>query len=121
MATTSWQPIAGDALLVYIMKYFKKVSRMTKTAVDLAADIQPISDFRANSAEMLRHVRETGRPIVLTQHGRGAAVLVDVQAYQSMVDELTVLQDIVASRADHEAGRTIGHDELMDRLAQRYS
>jgi prevent-host-death family protein len=52
----------------------------------LNTDIQPITAFRANTAALIARVRETKRPVVLTQHGRGAAVLLDVDAYQEMLD-----------------------------------
>ncbi len=67
---------------------------MARVALDLEADIQPVSDFRANAAEFLEQVRTTGRPLVLTQKGRGAAVLVDIGSYQALLDELELLRDI---------------------------
>jgi len=93
---------------------------MAKVALDLEADIQPVSDFRAQAASMLQQVRETGRPIVLTQRGRGAAVLLDLRSYQAMVDEIELLRDIHRGLADESAGRVVAHDEVAQRLADRY-
>ncbi len=38
-------------------------------------DIRPLAEFRAHLASVLRQVRRTKRPVILTQHGRSAAVL----------------------------------------------
>ena len=93
---------------------------MTRPAIDLERDIQPVSDFRTRASAVLREVQRSGRPVVLTQHGRSAAVLVDVKSYQDMVDELEILKDIVQSRADFDAGRTFTHEEVRERLLARY-
>jgi len=53
--------------------------------IDLVSDIRPLSEFRANTAALITQVRKTGRPLVLTQHGKSAAVLLDVRLYQSML------------------------------------
>ena len=44
-------------------------------------DIQPVSEFRANAAKFIEQVRETKKPLVISQHGRGAAVLVDYDVF----------------------------------------
>jgi len=85
-------------------------------AIDLEADIQPVSDFRANSAAMLKHVQETGRPIVLTQRGRSAAVVVDIKTYQALIDELDELKDLARGLADAESGKLVTHDDAINRL-----
>ena len=59
---------------------------MPKLANNLESDNQPVTDFRANAASMLKQVRETGRPLVLTQTGRGTAVLLDIREYQRLIN-----------------------------------
>jgi antitoxin YefM len=92
---------------------------MGRPKIDLEADIQPVSDFRANTSGMIEQVRETGRPLVLTQRGRGAVVLLDIHAYQSMVDELDELRDVCAGLADVEKGRVVSNEEAKKDLRQR--
>ena len=92
---------------------------MAKLALNLETDIQPVSEFRANASALLDHVRETGRPLVLTRRGRGAAVLLDISAYQELLDELDELQDVHRGLADVEAGRVLHHDDVEQRLLER--
>ncbi len=92
---------------------------MARVALNLETDIQPISDFRANAAAMLEQVQNSGRPLVLTKRGRGAAVLIDIASYQGLLDELDELRDVHRGLADIEAGRVSGHDEVESRILER--
>ncbi len=84
---------------------------MPRPAIDLEADIKPVTDFRADAAAMLQQVRESGRPVVLTQRGRSAAVVLDISSYQALVDELDELRDITRGLADADAGRVVDHED----------
>ena len=55
-------------------------------------DIVPVTDFRNNAADVLSRLGQNGRPIVLTQRGRAAAVLLDVNAYQQLTERLDALE-----------------------------
>ena len=82
--------------------------------------LQPVSDFRANTAAILQQVRDSGRPVVLTQRGRGAAVLVVVAVFQSLVDELEELREVHSGLGDVAAGRVTGNEEARQRLLKRF-
>jgi prevent-host-death family protein len=84
-------------------------------------DIQPVTEFRANAAQIIQQVRETGAPIILTQHGRGAAVLLDVEAYEAMVDELELLRDVRTAEAQVAAGKGRSHAAVAKVLRERLS
>jgi len=90
-----------------------------KTSSVHKTDIQPLSDFRSNAAAALKHLRDSGRPLVLTQRGRGAAVLLDIEVYQSLVEELETLRDIATSRAQIAEGRSVSDQEARRRLRAR--
>jgi len=77
----------------------------------LDEDIRPLSEFRAGVAGFVRRVSETRRPLLLTQHGRGVAVLVDVREFEAMRERLALLEDITAAEADVAAGRLTDHAE----------
>ena len=60
----------------------------------LSRDIQTISELKQNASKLVKQVRETGRPIVLTINGKPAVVLQDVGSYERMAEaadyELTI-------------------------------
>jgi len=45
-------------------------------SMQLAEDVLPIAEFKARASEFVRRVRDRGRPILITQGGKPAAVLV---------------------------------------------
>ncbi len=62
--------------------------------IHLDQDIQPLSTFRANSARIIQQIQQTRRPVVLTQRGHSAAVLLDVKEYERLIEELELLRDM---------------------------
>ena len=82
-------------------------------------DIQPVTEFRANAAQFIEQVHETGQPVVLTQHGRSAAVLLDVESYEAMVDELALFRDVRLAEEQVAAGKTRSHAAVAKTLRAR--
>ncbi len=82
-------------------------------------DIQPVTEFRANAAQFIDQVRETGEPMILTQHGRSAAVLLDVESYESMMDELSLLRDVRVAERQVSAGKSRSHAAVAKKLRER--
>lgn len=54
-------------------------------------DIRPMSKFRTGIASFLKQVHDTKRPLVITQHGKGVAVLLDVAEYEAMQEKIELL------------------------------
>jgi len=74
-------------------------------------DIQPLSDFRAGAASFIRQINETRRPIVITQRGKGVAVVIDVSEYEAMQEKIELLEDIQTSISQLEAGNGVSHSD----------
>jgi len=72
-------------------------------------DIRPLADFRANLAAVVRQVQRTKRPVILTQHGRSAAVLIDAGEYEALLDRAQLLEDVRIAEAEIAAGRGLAH------------
>ena len=56
--------------------------------MDITKDIQPMTTFRNHSAEIMRHLKATKRPVILTVNGKAAAVVQDAEAYQHLLDRV---------------------------------
>lgn len=82
-------------------------------------DVQPLSAFRANAAGFLDQVRETKRPLVLTQHGKSAAVVLDVDEYEALVEQVELIRDIRDARAEMARGEGIPHEDVVAELRAR--
>ena len=82
-------------------------------------DIRPLSDFRANAAAVVKQVQETQRPVILTQHGRGAAVLLDLARYEELLEEIELLRDVRQAEADVAAGKGVAHGKARAAVLKR--
>jgi prevent-host-death family protein len=82
-------------------------------------DIQPVTEFRANAAQFIEQVRETREPVILTLHGRSAAILLDVDAYEALLDELALLRDVRMSETQVAAGKGLSHAAVAKKLRSR--
>ena len=85
----------------------------------LSRDIRPLSEFRANTAKLIRQVQETRRPLVLTQHGRGAAVLLDIGEYERLVEEAELAQDIRVAEAQLDRGEKVPHGQAREQVLSK--
>ncbi|MGE0440016.1 MAG: type II toxin-antitoxin system Phd/YefM family antitoxin [Gemmatimonadales bacterium] len=72
-------------------------------------DIRPLADFRANLAAVVRQVQRTKRPVILTQHGRSAAVLVDATEYEALLDRAELFDDVRVAEDEIAGGKGIAH------------
>lgn len=82
-------------------------------------DIRPLSEFRAGVASFVKQVTETGRPLVLTQRGRGVAVVLGVHEFEAMRERLALLEDIARAEAQLARGEGVPHGQAKARILQR--
>ena len=88
--------------------------------INLENDIKPLSEFRANAANFVKQVKDTKRPLILTQHGKSSAVLVDVSAYQALIEKLELLQDVQLAEQQLSEGKFLSSEEVKKRITNRY-
>ena len=88
--------------------------------VVLDEDVKPISEFRANAASLVRQVQRTRRPLVITQQGRSAAVLLDVSEYEKLLAKLELLQDIHTAETQINEGQAVSHAAARKKALDRF-
>ena len=87
----------------------------------LDKDIKPMSEFRAHTAACIQQVQKSKRPVVITNHGKSAAVLIDVAEFESIFQRLELLEDIAAGESQIDAGKGIPHNKAQEMLLSRIS
>ncbi|MDR3534549.1 MAG: type II toxin-antitoxin system Phd/YefM family antitoxin [Rhodopila sp.] len=91
--------------------------------MDITKDIQPMTTFRNHSAEIMEHLRQTKRPVVLTVNGKAAAVLQDAEAYQHLLDlaaGANAAEGIRQGLEDTANGRTRPARDVFDEIRAEY-
>ncbi|MFO8073308.1 MAG: type II toxin-antitoxin system Phd/YefM family antitoxin [Polyangia bacterium] len=85
--------------------------------MDSREKIRPVTDFKTRSAELIKNARESGRPVVITQHGRATAVLQDFESFERQRETLLLLKALVQGDLDYREGRSLPHPRAKQRLA----
>ena len=85
-------------------------------AVKFSQDVVPLGDLKVNPGKVMRQIDETGRPVLLTSHGRGVAVVQGLSEFEAAQEEREFMRAVVAGLADIDAGRVVPLAEVKRRL-----
>jgi prevent-host-death family protein len=84
--------------------------------IDLTQDIHSMTTFKRNSSGLMKRIKKTGRPLVLTVKGKAEAVLLDASAYQDVADHLEAVASIRRGLAQAKKGLGRPLDKVFDEL-----
>ncbi len=84
--------------------------------ISLSNDIEPLSEFRKKSADFIKRLKKEKNPIVLTQHGKSAAVLLDVTEYERISRKMELLEDLLEAKQQVEQGNTFNMKDAKKRI-----
>lgn len=84
--------------------------------ISLSNDIEPLSEFRKKSADFVKRLKKEKNPIVLTQHGKSAAVLLDVTEYERISRKMELLEDLLEAKQQVEQGNTFNMKDAKKRI-----
>jgi prevent-host-death family protein len=71
-------------------------------------EIVPVTDLRQDAAAVLERVRRSGQPVVITQRGRAAAIMLSPECFERSENERQILRLLV--RGDREISKGKGFD-----------
>ena len=78
----------------------------------------PVTDLKRQAAKVLDALRHDRSPMVITEHGRAAAVLLDIATYEALSRRAEILKGIEDGERDFADGRTASWDEVKSDLAK---
>ncbi|MFO0842450.1 MAG: type II toxin-antitoxin system Phd/YefM family antitoxin [Gemmataceae bacterium] len=90
--------------------------------LDIANDILSLSDFKRNSHELMKRIKATGNPVVLTVNGKAEVVVQDATSYQRLLDlasKAEMVEFLLESKRDVDAGRTVNAEGFLESLGKR--
>jgi prevent-host-death family protein len=88
--------------------------------LQISEDIVPIADFKAHLSEVVRGLRQRRRPLVITQHGKPAAVLLSPEEFDALTSQARFIAAVQRGLADSEAGRLVADEELGRELEREF-
>jgi prevent-host-death family protein len=74
--------------------------------------IIPISELRQEVASIVKDVSSSSDPVVITQRGRAAVVMVSAESYQQTQHELEILKILARGEQEIALGETYSMKEV---------
>ena len=89
--------------------------------IKLETNVVSVADFKAQASRWFDRLREAGEPVLITQNGKPAAVVISPAEYDRLAERERFLESVAAGLADVDAGRTMTTATLKKRLKARRS
>ncbi len=77
-----------------------------------------VTSLKRRATEIIAELAEHGNPVLITQHGRPAAYLVDVETYHGMNERLSALEVIARGERAISEGRVLTHAQAKKRMSR---
>jgi prevent-host-death family protein len=87
-----------------------------RASTKFSEDIVPLSDLKVNPGKVVNQVDQTHRPVLLTNRGRGVAIVQSLKDYEADSEERSFLRGVVQGLMDLEEGRELDLAEVKQRL-----
>lgn len=91
-------------------------SQASEPQVRFSEDVVSLGDLKTNPGRVVQQSGRTGRPVLLTSHGRGVAVLQSLEAFESGQEQIAFMRAVVDGLSDAEAGRLSSLETVKARL-----
>ena len=84
--------------------------------MSISQDIRPVSYLKSRSADILKQVNETHRPIIITQNGEPKAILQDTESYENMRNTIGLLKLLAMGEEDIRKGDTLEQAQVFHNI-----
>jgi prevent-host-death family protein len=89
--------------------------------ISISKDIEPLSEFRKKTGDFVKRLKKEKQPIILTQHGKSVAVLMDVSESERFTKKLEMLEDLLEAKQQVELGKIYTMDQARERIGRHLS
>ena len=72
--------------------------------MELKAQTKPLTEVRRHTSEVFAEVRTSKLPVIVTEHGKSAGVIMDPEMFDLLAERLHVLEEIALGEMDIAAG-----------------
>jgi len=74
--------------------------------MNISTDIKSVTYLKSKTADLLKQINESRRPVVITQNGEPRGVLQDPKSYENMRNAIGILKLLSQSEEDIKNGRS---------------
>ena len=80
--------------------------------INISKNIVSLSDFKNKASRMLNELQSSHRPLVITQNGKAAAVLISPSDFDLLTEQARFVDALQRGLADVQNGRVIADEDL---------
>ena len=84
--------------------------------VNVSNDIIPVGEFKAGMKKYLHSIQNSHHPIIITQNGRPAGVLISPEDYDNLIHSKLFVDSVSRGISDAENGKFYTSDEARAQL-----
>lgn len=86
---------------------------------NVANDIIPIVEFKTSISKWFKSINKTGHPLIITQNGRPAGVLISPAEYDELIHKNLFIESVNKGLTDVENGHVLTTEELREKLKKK--
>jgi prevent-host-death family protein len=80
--------------------------------------VELVTSLKRQATKILADLHDTKEPVLITEHGKPSAYLVDVADYEFMQNRLVILEGIARGERALADGKALGHGEAKDKMSK---
>ncbi|MAF15883.1 MAG: prevent-host-death family protein [Marinomonas sp.] len=80
--------------------------------------VELVTSLKRQATKILADLHETKEPVLITEHGKPSAYLVDVSDYEFMQNRLAILEGIARGERAIQDGNVLSHAEAQDKMSK---
>ena len=84
--------------------------------INISQNIVSLSDFKNKASKMLREIQSSRRPLVITQNGKAAAVLISPSDFDLLTEQARFVEAVQRGLEDVQNGRVLPDEDLGQEL-----
>lgn len=86
--------------------------------MQIVNDIKSVTYLKSRAADVLKHINETHRPMIITQNGEAKAVIQDPKSYEDMKNAISILKLLSFAEEDIKNGNLHNEEDVFDSVEE---
>ena len=84
--------------------------------MNILRDIKPVTYLKSRTADLLKEINATHRPVIITQNGEPKAILQDPKSYENMRNAIGILKLISQGEEEVRAEKSKPQEEVFKNI-----
>ena len=84
--------------------------------MNISQDIRPVTYLKSRTADLLKQINKTRRPVIITQNGEPRAVLQDPKSFEDMRNAIGMLKLISRGEEEIRDGKSKSQQEVFENI-----